>query len=203
MKWIIDFYDKRKLKFIFITTLFLLILFTMPFITTRRMNIRAPYTKKEDVALYIIQYHELPPNYITKYGYDYVENHNLNNYEYVIGGDTHINLGSLGEFGVAESTKLKECDISNGAYSANNNRGAERLVYTTNTKKARVFYTSNHYKDFVELTEFKLQITRNVFWIIFGCYTIIFIAFYVCVYTVKKRNGIDFICFSKFGLNNK
>ena len=112
MKRIIEFYDRRKNKFIFITTIVLIVLFIMPFVTTRNMDIKEAYTKKEDVALYIIQYHQLPPNYITKYGYDYVENHGLSASGYIIGGDTHLNLGALSSFGLDKDAKLKECDIA-------------------------------------------------------------------------------------------
>ena len=189
MKRFIEFYDKRKNKFIFITTMVLIVLFIMPFITTRNMNIKEAYTKKEDVALYIIQHHELPTNYITKYGYDYVENHGLSVSGYIIGGDTHFNTEQLKEFGVGKSANLKECDIAGQYYDINNHRGGERLVYTCNTGKVRVFYTYNHYKSFEEVSLFHLQLTRNVFWIIFGVYSILFVAFYIIVHYIKKADA--------------
>ena len=189
MKRIIEFYDKRKSKIISITIIVLIILFIMPFVTTRKMNIGAPYTSKEDVALYIIQHHELPPNYITKYGYDYVENHGLSASGYIIGGDTHLNLGSLNSLGLNKDVKLKECDIAKEWYNPKNNRGGERLVYTCNTDKVRVFYTYNHYKSFVEISQFHLQITRNVFWIIFGVYSALFTAFYISVHIARKADA--------------
>ena len=187
MKRIIEFYDKRKNKFIFITTIVLIVLFIMPFVTTRNMDIKEAYTKKEDVALYIIQHHQLPPNYITKYGYDYVANHGLSASGYIIGGDTHLNLGALSSFGLDKDAKLKECDIAKGGYNPNKGRGGERLVYTCNTNEVRVFYTYNHYKSFEEISYFHLQITRNVFWIIFGVYTASLITFYIVIYKVKKN----------------
>lgn len=189
MKKIIEFYDKVKNKFIFITIIILIILFIMPFITTRKMDIGSAYTRKEDVALYIIQHHELPPNYITNYGITYAGNHNINIDYCIMGGDTHFNTEQLKEFGVGKSANLKECDIAGQYYDINNHRGGERLVYTCNTGKVRVFYTYNHYKSFEEVSLFHLQLTRNVFWIIFGVYSILFVAFYIIVHYIKKADA--------------
>lgn len=189
MKKFNDFYNAHKGLFIFITTTLLIILFILPFATTRRTRIDASYTDKEEVALYIMQYKELPPNYITHYGLEYVEKHNVESdgYFYIVGGDTHFNVGKLESFGINKSTKLKECDIAGGLYNASSSRGGQRLVYTCNTKNVRVFYTYDHYSSFVELKSFNLQIVRNIFWIIFSCYAVLFIAFYIIMSRFKKR----------------
>ena len=189
MKKIIEFYDKVKNKFIFFSIIVLMILFIMPFITTRKMDIGKAYTKKEDVVLYIVQHHELPPNYITNYGITYAVKHNINIDHCIMGGDTHFNTEKLKQFGVSKSTNLKECDIAGQNYDINSSRGGERLVYTCNTGKVRVFYTYNHYNSFEEVSQFLLQLTRNVFWIIFGVYSILFVAFYISVYYIKKNDA--------------
>lgn len=189
MKRIIEFYDKRKNKIIFITTIVLIVLFIMPFITTRNMDIKEAYTKKEDVALYIIQHHQLPPNYITKYGIDYAKNHDIAIDDCIMGGDTHFNTAQFVQFGVSKSTKLKECDIAGPNYDITGKRGGERLVYTCNTNEVRVFYTYNHYKSFEEISYFHLQITSNVFWIIFGVYSILFTAFYIGINVAKRSDA--------------
>lgn len=187
MKRFVDFYKKHTDKFYVITIFLLVILFCMPFITTKRMDRDASYTNKEDVALYVMQYHELPKNFITNYGYDYIKNHGLETTDKtMMGRDTHINDGSLKSFGVDNDSVLKECDVSGSNYTIQN-RGRKRLVYTCNTKKVRVFYTSDHYSSFVEITEFKLQLTRNIFWIIFACYTLVFVIFYICMVILQKK----------------
>ena len=188
MKKITEFYCKHKKVILTITIICLLVLFIMPFATTKKMKRNNAYSDKEDVALYVMQYHELPPNFITKYGYEYLVNHNLEKSGYVMGGDTHINTGTLSSYGISGSVKLKECDIAGDMYSINGNRGGQRLVYTCNAKKVRVFYTYNHYSTFEELTAFELQLSRNIFWIIFGCYSVAFIAFYISIAVVKHKS---------------
>lgn len=183
----VNFYSKNRKNFLLITILLLVILFAMPFITTKRMNINSACTQKEDVALYIMQHHELPPNYITKDGYTYIKNHNITiDADTKIGGDTHVNNGKLSKFGVSNNAKLKECDIAETSYTLDA-RGSYRLVYTCNTKNVRVFYTSDHYSTFNELTHFKLQLTRNIFWIIFACYAVAFIIFYIRIAVLRKK----------------
>lgn len=188
MKNFIRFYENNKKKFLLITILLLVILFLMPFITTKRTKINSSYTKAEDVALYIMQHHELPPNYITYYGYDYIKKHNIAiDYDTIIGGDTHINdEGKLMSFGISKNSKLKECDIKVNNYTLTN-RGSYRLVYTCNTKNIRIFYTNDHYENFIELTYFNLQLTRNIFWIIFACYLLICAIFYIIIGLLRKK----------------
>ena len=184
---ILDFYEKCKKKFKTITVIVLIVLFIMPFVTKIRVDRDGEYTTKEDVALYIMTYHELPPNYITKYGIDYAKNHDIEIDDCIMGGDTHFNTAQFVQFGVSESTKLKECDIAGPNYDITGKRGAQRLVYTCNTDNVKVFYTYNHYSTFSELTSFDLNLTSNVFWIIFGVYTASLIAFYIVIYKAKKN----------------
>jgi hypothetical protein len=60
------------------------------------------------------------------------------------------------------------------------------LVYTTNTRNVRVFYTEDHYTTFTEITTFHLQLTRNIFWMIFGTYSIALITF--AIYAKEGNN---------------
>ena len=194
MKKFLDFYNKHKNIIISIFVILTIVFFLLPVITRRNMKIDGCYTTKEDVALYIIQYHELPPNYITMYGLDYLKGGNNNKkiyYDnYIVGGDTHINTNGLLDKGISESATLKECDIKGGVYDlTNNNRGSLRLVYTCNVKNVRVFYTADHYKSFIELSEFDLQLTSNIFWIIFGAYALAFIAFFIIINKWKRKNA--------------
>lgn len=178
------FYNKNKRVIITVSAVLLIILFIMPIITTKRMKRGSAYTEKEDVALYLQQYHELPPNYITYYGLQYMKNHNKPTGGYIMGGDTHYNDGKLSGFGVHEIVNLKECDIAGEIYNIDGNRGVKRLVYTCNAEKVRVFYTQDHYSAFTELTSFQLQLTRNIFWIIFGCYAAAFAAVFIKAFII-------------------
>ena len=188
MKGFLAFYNKHKKIIVLISIILLVILFILPLVTKRYMKINSSYTSKEDVALYVMQYHELPPNYITKDGLNYLKNHNMKYDNYIIGGDTHINTNELIDKGIRKDTALKECDVKGNVYDLkNNHRGSLRLVYTCNVKNVRVFYTIDHYENFVELSKFKLQLTSNIFWIIFSIYTVVFIGFYITIFIVKKK----------------
>lgn len=186
----LEYYSKNQKKIGTIVVILFIILFIMPFITTKRTKLDFSYTTKEDVALYIMQHHELPPNFITKGGRDYMERKDKDIAGYIIGGDTHVNIGKLSKFGISDTQTLKECDIITSEYfieDGPNKRGTHRLVYTCNTENVRVFYTSDHYKTFEEIKKFELQLTRNVFWIIFGCYSFAVTTFYIGMAVAKKK----------------
>ena len=160
----------------------LVILLIMPFLTTRYLDKNNTYTTKEDVALYIIQFKQLPPNYITKEQSNQLKSDNL-----VIGGDDFNNNGELTYFGVDKSVSLIECDIStNGNYEPKTGkRGIKRLVYTTNTTITRVFYTKDHYKTFVEVSFSALQPVRTFFIFLFVFYFYSLITVYSFIYRHK------------------
>ena len=106
------------------------------------------YTTKEDVALYIHLYEELPPNYLTKaealaLGWE-AEKGNLWDVSdrMSIGGDRFSNREGL----LPEDEKYFECDIDyQGGY-----RGAKRLVYSDD---GWIYYTADHYESFELLYE--------------------------------------------------
>ena len=102
------------------------------------------YTTKEDVALYLYTYGELPGNFITKEearelgwnggGLDgYAEGMS-------IGGDRFGNYE-----GILPDGSYHECDINTMHASG---RGAERLVYSDD---GRIYYTNDHYESFTLL----------------------------------------------------
>lgn len=102
------------------------------------------YTTKEDVALYIHTYGELPPNFMTKnearaLGW---EGGSLEPYApgMCIGGDYFGNFeGLLPE---ADGREYTECDINTlGADS----RGPERIVFSND---GLIYYTPDHYESF-------------------------------------------------------
>lgn len=101
------------------------------------------YTSKEEVALYLHLYGELPPNFITKkeakkLGWVSSEG----NLEEVapgmsIGGDYFGNYEGV----LPEGKEYHECDIdSDGGY-----RNEKRMVYSDD---GCIYYTEDHYKTF-------------------------------------------------------
>lgn len=106
------------------------------------------YYSRDDVALYLHLYKELPPNYLTKseardLGWDSSKGNLWNvSDKGVIGGDRFSNReGNL------PKDNYFEADVNyKGGY-----RGAERLVYTYEGKV--IYYTGDHYKNFELLYE--------------------------------------------------
>ncbi|MDO5775703.1 MAG: ribonuclease domain-containing protein [Eubacteriales bacterium] len=105
------------------------------------------YTDKEQVALYIATYGQLPHNYITKNeakaaGWD-AETGNLDAVcpGKSIGGDRFGNYeGNLPD---KKGRKYFECDIN---YNKDDEyRGAERIIYSND---GLIYYTGDHYKTF-------------------------------------------------------
>jgi len=102
------------------------------------------YTTKEDVALYLRLYGELPQNFITKaearaLGW---ESGGLEDYApgKCIGGDSFGNYeGLLPEAG---GRRYYECDINTLGQSS---RGPERIVYSND---GLIYYTGDHYESF-------------------------------------------------------
>ncbi|MEG2677274.1 MAG: ribonuclease domain-containing protein [Oscillospiraceae bacterium] len=106
------------------------------------------YTTKDEVALYIHTYGELPNNFITKkeaekLGWD----SSAGNLDEVapgksIGGSRFGNYDK--QLPEKKGRSWKECDINyHGGY-----RGAERILFSND---GLVFYTDNHYKTFEQL----------------------------------------------------
>ena len=105
-------------------------------------DINGSYTTKEDVALYLHLYGELPDNFITKsearkLGW---EGGGLDDYAYgkCIGGDRFGNNEKL----LPEDRQYFECDINT---LHKTKRGAERLVFS---EDGLIYYTADHYESF-------------------------------------------------------
>lgn len=103
------------------------------------------YSTKEEVALYLMQYNQLPGNYITKkeareMGW---EGGSLDDYApgYSIGGDRFGNY----EGALPEGHTYTECDIEAQNKSS---RGAKRIVFSND---GLIFYTEDHYNTFTLL----------------------------------------------------
>ena len=102
------------------------------------------YTSKEDVALYLRTYGELPRNFMTKnearkLGWsgggldDYAQ-------DMCIGGDTFGNRE-----GLLPEGDYTECDLNT---LGKDSRGAERLVFSDD---GRYYHTEDHYESFTEV----------------------------------------------------
>lgn len=191
-KMIESFFNKERfnLKIMLFVLIFSLLL---PVFTTKRLKLGNEYETKEDVALYIKTFHELPANYITKDAVETASTYGGDLTDKVVGGDTHWNTNQLSNFGISSNANLKECDIKGLNYNLLASiRGRQRLVYTSNTKNVRVFY-SDHYEvgTFEEITTFELQLTRNIFWIIFGLYFISASSFLIVAYKKTRPKSKD------------
>ncbi|MCR5295644.1 MAG: ribonuclease [Lachnospiraceae bacterium] len=99
------------------------------------------YTTKEDVALYLYQYGELPQNFMTKKEAKKLgwSGGGLDDYAYgmCIGGDRFGNYeGNLPD------GNYRECDIDTLHAKK---RGAKRIVFSDD---GRIYYTEDHYESF-------------------------------------------------------
>ena len=103
------------------------------------------YTTKEDVALYLWEYGELPENFITKKEAEKLgwPGGSLEPYApgCCIGGDHFGNYEGL----LPEDTNYIECDIDTmGAKK----RGAKRIIFS---EEGYIYYTDDHYESFTQL----------------------------------------------------
>jgi hypothetical protein len=106
------------------------------------------YSTRDEVAAYIKQFHDLPPNYITKaeaqkLGWDNAKGNLWGvTSQKSIGGDRFGNREGL--LPKAEGRQYYECDINYyGGY-----RGPERVVYSND---GLIFYSDDHYATFKKL----------------------------------------------------
>lgn len=103
------------------------------------------YTSKEEVALYIHLYGELPDNYVTK---DEAEDAGWSggNVERYTGEGTAIGGSRFGNreglLPKEQGRTYTECDIDT---PGNSNRGAKRIVFSND---GLVYYTDDHYESF-------------------------------------------------------
>lgn len=118
------------------------------------MDFHGSYTTKEDVALYLYVYHQLPENFITKneardLGW---EGGGLEDYApgMCIGGDRFGNYEGL--LPDAEGRTWTECDIDT---LGKNSRGAKRIVFSND---GLIYYTDDHYESFELLYDGFLQL---------------------------------------------
>ena len=133
------------------------------------------YTKRNDIAMYIIKYRHLPSNYILKEDNPYTTTVNALENGYAFGGDMFRYEGYITEY--TKNKDLKEADYypDLDATIASGKRGKYRFVYT-NSGKFEIYYSENHYGQspnydgepaFIKITAFKINIFSNIMWICF------------------------------------
>ena len=149
----------KKLTSIILSALFLLLSFagcvssppgqdgtneTETSVTQKLIDRDGTYTSKDDVALYLYTYGDLPSNFITKkeaqrLGWD---GGSLEPYApgKSIGGDYFGNYE--GNLPKKKGRTYHECDIDT---KGKRSRGAKRLVYSTD---GLIYYTGDHYETF-------------------------------------------------------
>ena len=111
------------------------------------LNQNGSYTSKEDVMNYLIQYGQLPSNFITKKEAKKLgwSGGSLEPYApgKCIGGDYFGNYEEV--LPVVSGRTYHECDID--TLNAKS-RGAKRIIYSDD---GQIYYTDNHYKSFTLL----------------------------------------------------
>lgn len=104
----------------------------------------AYYYDKDNVALYLVTYHKLPSNYMTKKEAQALgwSGGPLDPYapDMAIGGDHFGNYEGL----LPEDADYHECDID----THGKKRGAKRIIYSDDWA---VYYTDDHYESFTQL----------------------------------------------------
>lgn len=106
------------------------------------------YYDVENVVLYLEEYGELPPNYITKKEAEALgwSGGSVEDYKEgaAIGGDRFGNYEEI--LPEADGRRYTECDIDTDGYPS---RGSRRLVFSND---GLYFYTADHYETFSEVT---------------------------------------------------
>ncbi|MBP3413815.1 MAG: hypothetical protein J6L81_01270 [Clostridia bacterium] len=114
---------------------------------SKQLDVNGTYTTKDDVALYIHLYGELPQNFITKREAQALgwSGGGLDKYAYgkCIGGDRFGNYEGL--LPKASGRSYTECDIDTLHAKS---RGAKRIVFSND---GLIYYTDNHYESFTRL----------------------------------------------------
>ena len=124
------------------------------------------YTKRNDIAMYIIKYRHLPSNYILKEENTYDTTVDAIANGYAFGGNVFRYEGPITKH--TKNTDLIEADYYPDVEEiiASERRGPYRFVYT-NSGRFELFYTENHYESFHRLTVFKINLFSNIMWICF------------------------------------
>ncbi len=161
--------DKRVLIILFLLSVLFLILGIS---LEKKVYENKTYTDRNEVALYLMKYHKLPSNYLTKEEADarYDSRKDAIIDGYAIGGDIFEYKGEIIEY--TNNQDLREADYyPDLEYAKKNGRGLYRIVYTA-SGKFELFCTESHYNqkhenNFYKLTEFEIQLPSFIMWCCF------------------------------------
>ena len=180
----------RVYQGILVVLLFLTLLFLILSLATRvRVKENRAYSSKNEVALYLFTYKELPSNYILKSSVPKSEQGRQPANGAYFGGDVFRNEGHIVDDHYTTKTDLRECDLS---YPDDpSTRGLKRLVYSADCSE--VFYTWTHYGDrgdpaFVKVTKWSINAVSNTFLILFIVLTVGETGYAIIVFVKKKEN---------------
>ena len=127
-------FQKYKYHIISASTILFILFLILPITSSVRVEENGFYYTKSEVSLYILEYNELPPNFITK-----SEANSLFSNYYIamdegfnIGGDTYNYLGTITS--LTNQTSLLECDIyfDRDLQITISKRGPARRLFSTN-----------------------------------------------------------------------
>ena len=191
MNTIKKFFNSHKKIIAFLFLIIAVIFFIMPIATRVSVKKGEAYEKKNEVALYLFKYKELPDNYRTKTEIKAMYN------EDVIGSDQVVKLALMDGYSYVGDkfygekktnykdwignytqnlNNLYECDIYEDRESLikNKNRGEYRLVYTGDCTE--IYYSPNHYGQkktpgFKKITKSSINRTSNTLWVVFFLWT--------------------------------
>lgn len=177
----------QKYRDYFYSTLFIIFALLLIFPFTSRISVIEgdAYFTKEEVALYIYEYHDLPINFLTKGESDLLYPTYLDAISdgYNIGGDTFLYLGTITS--MTKDSSLVECDIyqSREQIIQNQLRGQDRIVFTSNGEE--VFFTADHYASFSRMSIWKIQKISIIWWGVFFAYDVMLTIF--IIYGLRKN----------------
>ena len=179
------YYRHRKIILICIN-LVSVILLVVGLAVTKRVSRGGEYRTKEDLAIYIHKYHELPKNFITLNSRDNAARCNESTKRCIIGGDSFWNDGQFREYGIRSDQCFQIVDIPDEDYTVYN-RGTKRMVYTINTYKVRLFYSEDNCLTFEEIRLSDIQKARNIWLSIFLGYFFTTCGFYGYAFGWNKQ----------------
>lgn len=192
MNTIKKFLSNHKKIMAFLFLIIAVIFFIMPIATRVSVKKGESYEKKNEVALYLFKYKELPNNYRTKIEIKAMYNEGLIGSKQVVklalmdgysyGGDKFAGEKTSYKDWIGNYTQninnLYECDIYENREklikATNPNRGTHRLVYTGDCTE--IYYSDNHYGEketpgFKKITKSSINRTSNTLWVVFFLWT--------------------------------
>ncbi len=178
----LDYAHKNKRSFIIACVMMCVALIVVGAVFRVGVHEDSEYCSSSEVALYLIEYHHLPSNYITKAEAE--EQYGTSSYQpgdnKYIGGDVFYYSGTIVNY--TSTTTLYECDVDYTTTDSNT-RGQTRLVFTYD---GEVYVTYDHYATFSALTPFIINFKSNLCFILAGAWAGVSTLLCIYAYIIKK-----------------